>query len=110
MSRWQSITSEYRLSTLVISNYRITILESLRLRRIKKLPIGAACVQMLFGSLPAYLLAVTALTRGVISIIIMEAIIIPIIRVKNRIAFILCIVYGIVGVVVKWGIIKTLGL
>lgn len=37
----------------------------------------------------------TALTRGVVSIII------PIIKVKSRIAFILGIVYGIVGVVVK---------
>ena len=50
----------------------------------------------------------TALTHGVVSImvIIMEHIIIPVIKVKSRIAFILCIVYGIVGVVVKWGIIR----
>ena len=50
---------------------------------------------MLLSSFPAYLLVMTALTRGVVSIII------PIIKVKSRIAFILGIVYGIVGVVVK---------
>ena len=49
---------------------------------------------MLLGSLPAYLLVMTALTREVVSImvIIMEAIIIPIIRAKNKIVFILGIV------------------
>jgi len=60
---------------------------------------------LLLGSLPAYRLDVTALTRVVFSImrIIMEAIIIPIIRVKSTVAFILCIVYGMGGGFVKWG-------
>jgi hypothetical protein len=72
------------------------ITDSRRRRTTKKLPIGAAYVQLLLGSLPVYLPDVTALTRGVFSImrIIMEAIIIPIIKVKSSNAFILCIVYG----------------
>jgi len=60
---------------------------------------------LLLSSHPAYRLDVTALTRGVFSImrIIMEAIIIPIIRVKSSVAFILGIVYGMGGGFVKWG-------
>ena len=60
---------------------------------------------MLLGSLPVYLPDLTALTRGVFSImrIIMEAIIITIIRVKSSVAFILGIVYGMGGGFVKWG-------
>jgi hypothetical protein len=60
---------------------------------------------LLLGSLPVYLPDLTALTRGFFSImrIIMEAIIIPIIRVKSAVVFILGIVYGMGGGFVKWG-------
>jgi len=66
---------------------------------------------LLLGSLPVYLPDVTALTRGVFSIIriSMEAIIIPIIRVKSIVAFILGIVYGMRGGFVKWGYNQGIG-
>jgi hypothetical protein len=84
-----------------INDYRFPALKDHK----KKLPVGAAYVQLLLGSLPVYLPDLTALTRGVFSImrIIMEAIINTIIRVKSSVAFILGIVYGMGGGFVKWG-------